>query len=194
MWGDCCWLPSHEFPRYRTAIEGLRAYSGCYFTDGKIAGQKRLLHVVGSDPKASLLPFKFKKNLRLPVWSKVWISLLFCITGLKLYVGPSCKTTGLFLFLVKTAVMLIAFSQQHLFIGPPCQRRKCHFMVRGLACKWGGLVTPKPLTIPFLANFSALFPHSGNIYCVPIVCKAFCWVLGLQRINNCSAERFMPRV
>ena len=39
-----------------------------------------------------------------------------------------------------------------------------------------GLVTPKPLTLFPLANFTGLFLHSGNICCVPVMCKAlWCW-------------------
>lgn len=68
------------------------------------------------------------------------------------------------------------------------------FQGRGLAFKLGAVVTPKPLTLFPIANFTALFLHSGDIYCVPIMCKALCQVLGLQRrINTCSAVRFMRR-
>ena len=56
-----------------------------------------------------------------------------------------------------------------------------------------GLVTHKSLTLFPIANFTGLFLHSGNICCVPIMCKALCLVLGLQRVDTCSELRFMCR-
>lgn len=103
---------------------------------------------MGSDPNADLLLPSWRGSVKLPMWSEVWVCHVFCISRLKLYVGPSCKTTGLFLFLVKTPAMLLVINQQQLFIGPPCQRRKWYSRVRGLAFKLGPTVNSQA-TDPF---------------------------------------------
>jgi hypothetical protein len=52
---------------------------------------------------------------------------VLCITRLKLCESPKCKTTALFLFLVKTATIMLAFNQQQLFLGPSESKKEVAF-------------------------------------------------------------------